>query len=139
VADPVHAVQKAIVAALAGISVVSDAGGSVAVPVYDHPPQDAALPYIGLAGKTIVQDDTYDGELQVISVYLSVWSNYRGQRQVDAIQGAIHARLHRAALALETGHAIQCRVASRTISEEPDGLTYQGAMTIEVMASPESP
>lgn len=138
-ADPAHAIQKAIVAALAGITVVGDGGATVAVPVYDHPPQDAALPYIGLAGKAVASADTYDSELQIVSVYLAVWSNYRGQRHVDQIQGAIHARLHRARLVLEAGHAISCRVAARTLTEEPDGLTYQGAMTITVVASPENP
>lgn len=138
-ADPAFAIQKAIVAALAGITVVSDSGATVNVSVYDHEPQNAELPFIGLSGKTIAQNDTYDSELQVVSVYLSVWSGYRGQRQVDAIQSAIHSRLHRATLAIETGHAISCRVQSRTVSTEADGLTYQGAMTINVMASAESP
>lgn len=139
VADPAHAIQKAIFVALAGITAPGDGGSTVSVAVYDHEPQDAALPFIGFSGKAIAQADTYDGELQDVSVYLSVWSGYRGQRQVDAIQTAIHTRLHRASLSLETGHAVLCSVKSRTVSLEPDGLTYQGAMTIKVLASPESP
>lgn len=109
------------------------------VPVFDHEPINREPPFVGFSGKVIAQNDTFDAELQTVSLYLSVWSNYRGQRQVDAIQAAIHSRLHRARLELEEGHAIMCRVAGRTVSLEPDGLTYQGAMTIEVMASPDAP
>ncbi len=137
-ADPVHAIQKAVFAALADITAPGDAGGSVPVPVYDHEPLNASPPFIGFSGKAIVQNDTYEAEAQIVSMYLSVWSNYRGQRQVDAIQAEIQARLHRKSLTLEAGHFISCRVSGRTVSLDADGLTYQGAMTIEVMASPEA-
>lgn len=133
--DATLAVQKALVAALAGISVVGiDGGGSDDVGVYDHVPERAAMPYVVLDNHLVTPDDTLDAPLDVHVVYLSVWSQYRGTRQVLEIMQAVYDRLHNAALELESGEAVSCRVQSRTTSRDADDATFQGAVTIAIIA-----
>lgn len=134
-ADLPWAIQKSILVALAGITAPGRQGGSDDCPVYDHQPENAAFPFVVIASQTAVPDDTLDAEMSVHTVYLSIWSLYRGQRQVLAIMSEIHDRLHNASLALEVGESVLCRVTSRLTTREPDDITYQGAMTIQVIAA----
>lgn len=129
--------QKAIVSALQGMTAPSKSGaGTIAVGVHDDMPQDAPLPCVSLSGQAVADDDTLDGEQTRHTIYLTVWSDYRGQRQVLHIMGEIKARLHNAHLDLDDGEAISCRVPNRVSTPEPDGITYQGAVTVEIIAAP---
>ncbi|MEL6375052.1 MAG: DUF3168 domain-containing protein [Pseudomonadota bacterium] len=135
-ADLTWAVQKAVHGALAGITAPGrEEGAPVACPTYDHQPENAPFPFIVLSGQNVVPDDTLDADGSIHTLYLSIWSQYRGQRQVLAIMASIADRLHNARLLLDVGCALSCRVRNRLTSREPDDITYQGAMTIQIIAS----
>jgi Protein of unknown function (DUF3168) len=146
-------IQKAIVDLLAGLTVESAQTGGVPnsdgstfsdgsiyeptdpVPVYDHAPENASYPFVALSSQNETPLDTLDAFYAQHTIYLSVWSSYRGQAQVLTIMSSIHDRLHMASLTLATGDSLLCRVTSQIASREPDGITYQGAMIITVIAA----
>lgn len=134
-ADIALAIQKAVIAKLAGITAPGAQGGTSDVPVYDHQPENAPFPFIVVSGQGVAPLDTLDSLYSQHTIYLSVWSLYRGQRQALAIMGVIFERLHDTALALEEGESLLCRVTSQLMNREPDDITYQGAMTITVIAA----
>ena len=113
----------------------NSAGTDVPVPVWDHQPENTSIPFVTLGGHARVAIDTLDAELGRHAVYLAVWSQYRGQRQVLAIMSEIRERLHNVMLSLESGECLLCRVTSQLSNPEPDDITYQGAMTITVIAA----
>lgn len=134
-ADITLAIQKAIIGKLAGITAPGAQGGMATVPIYDHQPENAAFPFVVISGQGVAPDDAYDALYSQHTIYLSIWSLYRGQRQALAIMSAIFDRLHNADLTLEAGESLLCRVTSQLTNREPDDITYQGAMTITVIAA----
>lgn len=134
-ADVASAVHKAIFEVMAGITAPAVSGPDVGVPVYDHQPENVAFPFIVLSSQTVTPDDTLAEAQAFYTAYLSVWSLYRGQRQVLAILSAMRARLHNASLALDDGESLLVRVTSQATSREPDDITYQGSMTVTVTAA----
>lgn len=132
-ADLATAVHKAVFAALAGITVTSEAGGTAAVAVYDHAPADAPYPYIVLSGQALADDSPLDGTLGLHSLYLGVWSQYRGQKQVLEMLHAIRNRLA-GGLVLDAGEAALVRIVNQQSSRDADGITYQGSVTVQVTA-----
>lgn len=135
-ADLKSALQKAIVAAMADITAPSQDGGTeVDVAVYDHQPDNAPYPYVSLASQLVTASDGLDFTMGTHAIYLSIWSEYRGQRQINAIMSAIRDRLHHTNLPLDSGECLLVRVTSESTVGEPDGATYQGAMTITAIVA----
>lgn len=131
------AVQKAIVAALAALTAPAEAGGAlVAVPVYDHTPENAAYPFVSLDAHQVVPADDLASRMDRHTVYLTVWSLYRGKRQVMAILDGIRTTLHEAELVLEAGVSVSCRVQSTIVRRDADDVTYQGSLTLAVITDP---
>lgn len=137
-ADLVTEIEEAIIDALAGITAPAAAGGAaIPVPTYDFTPENAALPFIVLAGNTTEPDDAYDAPAVGCAVTFEVWSQYRGRLQVNAIVDAIADRLHNVGFALASGQINSCRVTRRIVSRDPDVITRQGIVTVEVRAAKE--
>jgi hypothetical protein len=131
------AVQKALLTALAALTAPAEAGGApIAVPVYDHTPENAAYPFVSLDGHQVVPADDLASRMDRHTVYLTVWSLYRGKRQAMAILEGIRTALHEAALVLETGVCVSCRVQSTIVRRDADDVTYQGSMTLAVITEP---
>jgi orotate phosphoribosyltransferase len=66
-------------------------------------------------------------------VYLSIWSQYRGQKEVVEIMADIDDALHRKALTLESGTMVQSFVQNKHTSREPDNLTFQGSVKLRII------
>ncbi|MNE98321.1 hypothetical protein D3C80_1968190 [compost metagenome] len=73
--------------------------------------------------------------MEVRFQYLSVWSKYQGQAEVKRIMGEIGNALHRQRLRLATGRAVSVRVLRTRTNREPDGLTYQGQVTLRILTT----
>lgn len=119
--EPTLAFQSAVFAALQG---------ALSCPVYDHVPQDSAYPYVTLAYQSVTSSDYLSGRKDVRMLYLSVWSTYRGQKEVLEIMQTIYGALHEQPLTLSTGRVAQLRVVDRDTNREPDGVTYMGRMRL---------
>lgn len=124
-AEPTFAVQKAIYEALS-----TALNGTASV--YDHVPQDAAFPYVSIDAEEAMPRDFLASRRDQRMIYLSVWSRYKGQKEVKEIIAAIDAALHRARLALDTGTMVICMVRRKAVAKDADGKTYMGTITLDV-------
>lgn len=123
-ADPAWALQVALHARLeAGLS----------CPVHDGVPDNSPFPYVTLDSAVSDAADFLASRKDQRFLYLSVWSQYQGQNEVHEIMAKIDALLHNQPLVLTTGHVIGMQVTRKQTSREPDGRTYQGAVTLRVL------
>lgn len=120
------AVQKSIYEAL------STALSGVAN-VYDAVPQNTAYPYVVIDSQESVPNEPFTSRRDERFVYLSVWSQYRGQKEVLDILSLIDSALHRKKLPIDTGRIAIVYVKNRRTMREPDNLTFQGAATIQLI------
>lgn len=120
------AVQKALYTALStALTGVAD--------VYDSVPQKAAYPYVVIESHEITPTDGLTNRREVRHVYLSVWSQYRGQKEVLDILSTVDSALHRQKLELETGRLVIAFVDNKRTAREPDNMTFQGAAKIRLI------
>ncbi|AKA81734.1 hypothetical protein VO64_1188 [Pseudomonas synxantha] len=68
-------------------------------------------------------------------IYLSVWSDSHGQAEVKRINGEIVAALDERRLPLTVGRAVSVRVEQADAQREPDGVTYQGSITVRIITT----
>lgn len=103
--------------------------------VYDSVPQGAARPYVAFDRQIAEphESEPLGSRRDTRFIYLSVWSDYRGQKEVVEIIEAIDARLHRSKLTLATGRMVRCEVLRRVTTPEPDNLTFQGQITLRII------
>lgn len=123
-ADPAWALQVALHARL-------EAG--LPCPVHDGVPDNSPFPYVTLDSAVSDAADFLASRKDQRFLYLSVWSQYQGQKEVHEIMAKIDALLHNQPLVLTTGHVIGMQVTRKQTSREPDGRTYQGAVTLRVL------
>lgn len=122
--EPSVAVQTAIYTALQGLS---------AADVYDAVPQGAAYPYVVIDSTLIMADDPLASRRDERIIYLSVWSQYRGQKEVLEIMAEIDALLHQQSLSLSTGRMVRSYVKDKITNRDADNLTFQGRVTLRVI------
>lgn len=123
--DPSLALQQALYQRLSA---------ELSVPVYDAVPQEAVCPYVVLDAEVATNASPISGRKRDHRyVYLSVWSNYAGQAEVKRINAEIAAALDGRPLELITGRAVAVRVERMAAQREPDGVTYQGYVTVRVI------
>lgn len=129
--DPGWELQKAIYAALNG-NLTAIGGGNA--PVYDDVPADAAYPYVVLDGQSVIPQDGLVRRRETRPVNGSIWSTYRGQREVLEILGQVYTLLDRQRLSLGGGHrTVIVRVTRQNTSRDADGVTYMGEFTAEAI------
>lgn len=122
--DPSVALQTALYSAL---------DAAVSCPVYDFVPQDAVEPYVVIASVTTNNAEYLNSRKDSKVFYLSVYSTYRGQKEVQEIMGAISDALHNNRLSLTTGRVASMRVLGTDTNREPDGVTFMGQVRLSVL------
>lgn len=131
--DAAQAVSQAIYTAVAA--------AVAPTPVFDFVPEDQVYPFVDI---TMIQErpvltgataTPLAGDFAEYIVYLTVWSSYRGKKEVLAINGQIRDALHNAKLALSAGVCTLCQVTSAEARPDADGLTHQGAVTVRLLVS----
>ena len=123
-ADPGFALQVAIFDRLTA---------EVSCPIYDSVPMDAPMPYVSIDYELSSNVDILNKRRDMRLFYLSIWSDFKGQEEVKRLMGEIDSALHERALALETGRVISIRVDRKQTNREPDGITYQGSITLRIL------
>jgi hypothetical protein len=124
VSDPGIALRTAIHAAL---------DAALSVNVHDHVPQGSAYPYVTIGSEQSRTADFLNSRKERKDIYLSVYSTYRGEREVLDIMGEISAALHNKKLALSAGRIAGMQVMEKDTNPEPDGLTYMGRVRLSVL------
>lgn len=123
-----NALQTAIYTALTG--------GAYAV--YDHVPQDTAYPYITIGSHDVAERDLVTGRLEDHFFYVTLWSDYRGAKECNAMADWVVAQLHRQWHTLTTGEKCKTHVTRRRVQPDVDGQTYQGNLTVAAVVQPGS-
>ncbi len=125
-ADPAIPLQAALYARLSA---------ELTVPVYDAVPMDTAPPYVTIDSEQATNSSPISGRKRANRfVYLSVWSNYRGQAEVKRINAEIEASLDERPLTLADGRAASVRVERMSTNRDADGVTFQGSVTVRVIS-----
>ena len=104
-------------------------------PVFDAVPAETPYPYVTLDYEIADDRSWLERRMEVRFQYLTVWSQHRGQSEVKRILGEIGDALHDQRLSLATGRAVSVRVQLTRTNREPDGLTYQGQVTLRVLTT----
>lgn len=122
--DPAIALQTALFQRLTA---------ALSVPVYDAVPMDTPYPYVTIDNEIATNDTPISGRKRASRLlYLSVWSDYRGQAEVKRINAEIESALDRHPLILSAGRAFGVTVERMSTNREPDGITYQGSVTVRI-------
>lgn len=123
--DPTNAVQAAIYQALSSPSPAMD--------VYDNVPAGAGFPYISIDAHEAVQADYIGERMDIRYLYLTVWSDKAGKKEVQSLMARIDEALHRQKLPL-TGDAkiVSLDVTRKRAVMDADGETYMGKVTLKI-------
>ncbi|MCD5996506.1 DUF3168 domain-containing protein [Pseudomonas sp. CDFA 602] len=123
--DPTLPLQAALLARLTA---------EVSCPTYDAVPKAATKPYVVIDSEFVNNTTPITGrKREERLLYLSVWSDHKGQSEVKRINSEIAAALDEVPLPLSTGTAVSVRVLRTDTSREPDGVTYMGAVTLRII------
>lgn len=126
-ADLSVALQEALFARLAA---------EVSCPVYDGAPMDSPMPYVSIDREISANASPISGrKREQRLVYLSVWSDAHGQAEVKRILGEVVAALDERRMPMTVGRAVSVRVEQVDAQREPDGVTYQGSVTVRVITT----
>lgn len=117
-------VQGAIFAALNGDS-------NITAGVYDFVPANAAFPYIQIGEIDRQPEDAQGAKGLEQFVTIHVWSDRRGKKEAQEIQGQIYDCLHRQTLAV-SGFVLML-LQSENIITDPDGLTRHGISRYRIL------
>lgn len=105
----------------------------VSCPIYDSVPMDAALPYVSFDYEISSNSDPLASRRDIRLFYLSVWSDFKGQEEVKRLMAEIDTATHERPLPLATGRVVSIRVERKQTNREPDGVTYQGSVTLRII------
>ena len=123
-ADPLFELHKAYYAALKA------ALTPIGVELYDNVPStDVTHPYVVIERHVSANADFLNNRKDRVFTYLTVFSTYRGQKEVLTVMETMYEALHQKQLTLDAGRMVRCFVDSRDTSRDMDGLTYMGQVS----------
>ena len=125
-ADPSLAVQAALYQRLSA---------EVSCPIFDSVPMDSPLPYAVIDYEAMTNTSPLSGRDRASRfLYISVYSDYRGQREVKQIMGEVYAALNNRPLPIAEGRAFGIRVERMTTNRDADGQTFMGSITLRIIS-----
>lgn len=127
--DPGLALQKALLDRLTEPGVIS-------CKVFDSVPEKTRLPYVVMDTEISSNATPISGKKRENRLfYISVWSDYKGQREVKRINAEVAAALDRVALSLpaDQGLVVAVSVLRTETNREPDGKTFMGSIVVRMI------
>lgn len=103
-----------------------------AVPVFDHTPENQGYPFVEISRWISRPDDTFTDRVTEAQGTLTVWSAYRGQKEVLGILALCREALHEARLSVPGADVIRVRVDRDDTARDQDGATYMGSLIFTV-------
>lgn len=122
--EPGLALHKAILATLKD---------GLSVPVYDAVPQGASFPYVTVDTSITANADALVERIDERFIFLTVWSQVRGQEEVLSIIGEIDRLMHNNKLELDHGYVVSIQVDRKMTRRDADNVTFQGQVTLRVL------
>lgn len=113
--------------------------GNVGAPVYDEPPENAALPYVTIGEATTTRDNRFGQTGRQVLAGVHVWTRSGGDFDQtgflagNTIAAAVDAILDDATLGLGGGwRAVGCDLDQSQTLRDPDGITRHVVLTYRV-------
>jgi hypothetical protein len=122
--DPSIAFQTAI---------YTELNANLSVPVYDSVPQSATYPYVTIDYQDSSRANWLSDRKDQKIMYFSVWSDYRGQKEVLQIMSELDTLLHNQRFTLSTGRIAEMQVLSKRTNRESDGVTFMGQLRLQII------
>lgn len=120
-ADPLAATHKAIYTVL---------NTAMSIDVYDYVPQNASYPYVEIERSVASPEDSLVTQKDNVFTFITIWSDYKGQKEILEQMETAYAALHRQKLALDNGTMVECMVQMRDTSRDIDDKTFIGSLTV---------
>lgn len=117
------------------IAVVARLDAALAIPVYDHVPQDTAAPFVVVSDdlSRAVDTKTSNGVEHVVEVNL--YSAQRGFGELKILMDSIYSTLQQEVLSVTGVHARPLRFDFSEVFAEPDGS--RGVMRFRTTTTPQ--
>lgn len=123
---------------------------NLGTPVYDFVPESTAYPYVTIDYQEAINSDFLSNRKDERIIYFSIWSDYRGQKEVMEIMSEMDDLLNQNYTIVDSvinptiqdwydyftsgyGRIAQIKVLSKRTNREPDGLTYMGQLRLKVL------
>jgi hypothetical protein len=106
------------------------------VRVFDHVPHSRPFPFVAMDQHQVLPFDGAEMHGYDHRFYASIWSDYRGQKEVWELLEALWRGLHDKRLLLENGAHVLCQVTDRRSVKDQDGATYQGSIVCRILSHP---
>lgn len=103
--------------------------------VYDYVPIGATYPYVVIDSQLATDNQNLSSQRERIFVYLSVWSNYKGSKEVLDLMRTIRTALQNTRPTLTSGTVVNMVVTRETTDRDVDGQTFMGRVTLDVTVS----
>lgn len=103
--------------------------------VYNHVPQDTALPIVRARWDGVTEWDTKTSDGFDGSISIDIWTDHRGDKQALAIADIIYVLFHNAEFTLAAGQSLMIRYVMSDSFIEPDGLTHHTVMKFRHIAT----
>jgi hypothetical protein len=103
--------------------------------VFNHIPQERALPCLRVRWAQAGEWDTKDSDGVDGYIFVDVWTDHRGDKDALTITDRVLALLHLAPLALTTGQSLILRHDFVDTFTESDGLTHHTAIRFHHIAT----
>lgn len=97
------------------------------VALVDHAPDKLPMPLVEIGRFVQMPDNYLARDATRYRVTFTVWSDKRGQREVQQILDVIRAALDDADITLDAGTCVRCDMESADTSRDADGKTYMGS------------
>lgn len=124
-----QALQKAVYGRL-----VTHLGAlSPAVAVYDHVADNAAMPFVEIGRWIDNAANTISDDISELTLTLTVWSAYEGQKEVLGILDAISDALDDQILTTETGQIVRIDRERDDTALDADGVSYTGTALYTIL------
>ena len=103
--------------------------------VYDYVPTGASYPYVVIDSQLATDRQNLGSQRERIFVYLSVWSDYKGSKEVLDLMRTIRTTLQNTRPTLTSGTVVNMVVSRETTDRDVDGQTFMGRVTLDVTVS----
>jgi hypothetical protein len=117
------AVYAALNTALSGTATVHDGTA----------PQNTAYPYVTISQSDAAPTDFLNSYKTDRLITLTVWSDYPGSKEVQAIIATINTTLHQQKLTMTAGTMVRSIVERQMARPDIDGETFQGTVVVRVI------
>lgn len=101
--------------------------------IYDHPPEGTPFPYIAIGDMVASNLSNLGITGADYTLNLHVWSREAGHKQTADIMNALYGLLNNGSLTVSGQNFVAMRVTDSSITMESDGITYQGALKLQIM------